>query len=110
MQSITISSGVVKGKTPQTFHDFLIEYEKALKDGWKLPEKVTVQNYPSFLNGFTVVMYKQDDLSEILKDASLTKDDLKSICEDNGLEFPEDIKTPAAIRKKLREQLSDKQD
>lgn len=105
MPSLKLTSGINKGKSPQTFFDFLKMYEDARKDGWQLPETVTMRDFPNFLNEFCVVLHKPEDILEELNDVSMTVADLEAFCKRNGLEFPSSKKAPASIRKHLREDI-----
>lgn len=107
MTSKVVKSNLNRGKTPKAFNSFLHEVRRALEDGYKLPEEDngTVRDFPVFMRQFAVLMTKDEapkDILDVLEDKSLTKDDLKELCEKEGLEYP-DLKYPAQVRKQLKE-------
>ena len=119
MQSKAIKSSKSRGKSPKSFLDFLNEVKVALDDGWELPQTVTVRDFPMFATQFAVVMYKEEDknvvideplsLLDKLEDKSLTKADLKVLCEENGIDYP-DFPQPAKVRKHIIEAVKAKQE
>jgi hypothetical protein len=119
MQSKVIKPSKSSGKSPKSFLDFLNEYKAALDEGWELPKTVTVRDFPVFATQFAVVMYKEKEevvvgneplgLLDILEDKSLTKADLKVLCEANGIEYP-DFPQPAKVRKHIIEAVKAKQE
>lgn len=116
-EELFLTSGLNRGKSPKTFLEFLNKLEEARKDGWELPEKVSMKDFPRFLNEFCIVLHKSEaapepvvveDRAEVIKSGILAsdkmaKDDLVWYANEVGFKIPEDVKAPLAIRKKLKE-------
>lgn len=120
MQHKLITPSTTRGKSPKSFLDFLHEFKSAVDEGWQLPEKGThtVKAFPAFATQFAIVLSKADavvppveetiDVMDLIEDKSLTKEDLKALCEKLGIEYP-DYPQPAKVRKHMKEALKIKQ-
>ncbi len=111
MQSKLIRAPSNKGRNPKALLTFLHQVKEALDEGWELKpvSEISMRDFPNFMVGFSVMMYKSEeevviplDILEVLEDKSLKKDDLKVICQEQDIEYPEEIKQPASVRKHLK--------
>jgi hypothetical protein len=136
MESKLVKPVGLRGKSPKSELSFLHEVIKAYEEGYRLPEMkdICVRDFPMFRSQFAVMMYKlgveetteegtevtdaavtSDDTTsltdplDLVEDKSLTKPDLKALCEKEGVEYP-DFPQVAKVRKHVKELLIAKRD
>lgn len=97
---------------------FLKELVDAVKDGWEPDFECFQKSKPFFNKCLKIELFKVEDLEKqesveiVSNDLSLldskksSKSDLLILAESLDIEIPEDKKTPAAIRKFIKENLN----
>ena len=100
---------LVKGRNPKGFVQFLKEVHEALNEGWDVIDGKLPLSKVGYARSFGITLFKDESL-HILDDPKSKKPDLLAYAEEVGIEVPEGMHAPAAIKKFLKEELGKKEE